>query len=94
MTYGDGFAAIVGKTIKSKEYKIGGSTKTIAGSAVMLILSFIIALGAFTYCNTQFLWIKAIGIALVATILEAISGKGTDNLTVPIATSLMTYFLI
>lgn len=94
MTYGDGFAAIVGKTVKSKEYKIFGSTKTIAGSSVMFVMSFIITLSVLAYSHTEFFWIKTIGISIVATILEAVSSKGTDNITVPIVASLMTYFWI
>lgn len=94
MTYGDGFAAIVGKTIKSKQYKIFGDTKSIAGSVVMFVMSLIITVGIFAYSNTELFFIKAIVISLIATILEAISAKGTDNLTVPIITSLITYFVI
>lgn len=94
MTYGDGFAAIVGKTIKSKQYKIFGDTKSIAGSVVMFVMSLIITVGIFAYSNTELFFIKAIVISLIATILEAISAKGTDNLTVPIVTSLITYFVI
>lgn len=94
MAYGDGFAAIAGKGIKSKEYKVFGDTKSIAGSSVMFLTSLIIAISVLAYLNTAFYALKAIAIAVVATILEAISAKGTDNLTVPIITSLMTYFLL
>ncbi len=94
MTYGDGFAAIVGKSIQSKEYKIFGCTKTLAGSCVMFVMSLIITICVFAYCNTEWLLVKAIGISLLATILEAISAKGTDNLTVPVITSVITYFII
>lgn len=94
MTYGDGFAAIVGKSLKSKEYKIFGCTKTVAGSCVMFMTSLIITIAVFTYANTELLLLKAIGISILATILEAISAKGTDNITVPVITSLLTYFII
>ncbi len=94
MTYGDGFAAIAGKSIKSKQYKIFGDTKSVAGSSVMFILSFVIAIAVFAYANTANYGVKAIAIAILATILEAISAKGTDNLTVPILTSLLTFFWI
>ena len=94
MTYGDGFAAVVGKSLKSKEYKIFGCTKTLAGSCVMFMMSLIITIAVFTYANTELLLLKAIGISILATILEAISVKGTDNITVPVITSLLTYFII
>lgn len=94
MTYGDGFASIVGKSFKSKEYKVFGSTKTLAGSAVMFVISLIITLAVFAYSNTEGFILKSIILSIIATILEAISVKGTDNLTVPIITSLITYFII
>lgn len=94
MAYGDGFAALAGKTIKSKGYKVFGSTKTVAGSGIMFVTSFMIAFSALVFCNTELFFIKAIMIAFVATILEAISIKGTDNITVPVITSLISYFVI
>ena len=45
MGYGDGLAAVIGRNVKSKPYKIGNTTKTIAGSFTMFI--YII----FNYCN-------------------------------------------
>ncbi len=94
MTYGDGFAALVGKSLKSKEYQVFGSRKTIAGSAVMFWMSFLITIAVFSYSNTQMWALKAIGISVIATVLEAVSVKGKDNLTVPIITSFITYFVI
>ncbi len=94
MTFGDGFAAIVGKSVKSKEYNILGCTKTLAGSCVMFCMSLIITISVFAYANVEFLFIKAIGLSVLATILEAVSVKGTDNLTVPVITSLVTYFIL
>ena len=87
MGYGDGFAAIVGKTVKSKSYKIGSSSKTLAGSAIMLLISFIIF--AIFFYGMSLWWIKAILASIVITIIEAISIKGLDNLTVPIISTLI-----
>ena len=39
MAYGDGFAAIVGKLIKSKKYKLSDSKKSFAGSLTMFVIS-------------------------------------------------------
>lgn len=94
MCYGDGFASIVGKGISSKEYNILGSKKTIAGTTAMLIMTFIISLAVFCFAGTELYFMKSLIIALIATALEAVSPKGTDNLTVPIITSLITYFII
>jgi len=93
MGYGDGFAAIAGKSIKSKEFSILGGKKSLAGCSTMFIISLIIISCALAYLNIQFWYIKSIIIALVATIFEAISVKGTDNLTVPIITTLMVWMV-
>lgn len=94
MAYGDGFAALIGKSVKSKQYKIFGDTKTVAGSSAMFVMSFIITISVFLYSNTEMYIIKAISISMIATILEVISIKGTDNISVPVITSLLTYFMI
>ena len=94
MGYGDGFAAIAGKSIKSKEFTILGGKKSLAGCSTMFIISLIIISCALAYFNVQFWYIKSIIIALVATIFEAISVKGTDNLTVPILTTLMVWMVL
>lgn len=94
MGYGDGFAAIAGKSIKSKEFTILGGKKSLAGCSTMFIISLIIISCALAYFNIQFWYVKSIIIALVATIFEAISVKGTDNLTVPILTTLMVWMVL
>lgn len=94
MGYGDGFAAVAGKGIKSKEFNIFGSTKSVAGSLTMLIISIIIISGALAYFSVNYWFIKSIVLAIIATVLEAISPKGTDNLTVPFAVTLLTYLMV
>ena len=98
MAFGDGLAAIFGKLIKSKKYKVvleGGNVleKSIAGSLTMFIVSFIIISIYLIYINNPFWYLKAIIISLIITVLEAISIKGTDNITVPIATLIMLMFV-
>lgn len=91
MGYGDGFAAIIGKKVKSKEYKIGNSKKTIAGSVTMFVISLIISIISFKFLNINYFVYKAIGISVLATVLEAVSIKGLDNITVPIVITILTY---
>ncbi len=86
MGYSDGFAAIVGKSIKSPSYKIGTTKKTLAGSITMLAITFIILSGFLVYVKVPYWYFKAAIISVIVTIIEAISIKGTDNLTVPLAT--------
>ncbi len=93
MAFGDGLAAIFGKLIKSKKYKVYDTEKSIAGSLTMFIVSFIIISIYLIYINNPFWYLKAIIISLIITVLEAISIKGTDNITLPIATLIMLMFV-
>lgn len=94
MCLGDGFASIIGKKVKSYEYKIGDTTKTLVGSATMFIISFILV--AIFICGIgSSLWIlKSIIIAAILTIVEAVSIKGTDNITVPVLACLLLSLVI
>lgn len=91
MGFGDGFAAIVGKKIKSKQYKIGNSTKTIAGSLTMFIISLLVTSIFMLFYKVNMWHVKSIAIAIIMTIIEAVSIKGTDNITVPLVSCLLTY---
>ncbi len=89
MGYADGFAAIIGKNIKSKQFQIGNTTKSVAGCITMFVFTALI-FGIFLASNAISLWaIKTIGIAILLTIIEMVSIKGTDNLTVPIIATLL-----
>ena len=94
MAYGDGFAAVLGKKFKSKEFKMFGSTKTIIGSSVMFLITLIIHLIYFGIIGTEVFVLKAIIVAILATVMEAVSIKGTDNIIVPIITSVIDCILI
>ncbi len=85
MAYGDGLAAVIGIKIKSFKYKVGDTKKSIAGSLTMFIVSFIIILLYLIYANVALWGLKAILISIIITIIEAISIKGTDNISVPLS---------
>lgn len=94
MGYGDGLAAIIGRKVKSLKYNIGNTTKSLAGSATMFVVSLLIISVFLGIIHTDMCLLKAILIAIVATITEAISVKGTDNLTVPLITCLLLVTMI
>jgi len=94
MGYGDGLAAVIGQSIKSPEYKIGDSKKTIAGSCTMFLVTLLIIAGFMQYSGTEYVAIKSILLASIMTIIEAVSIKGTDNITVPLLTSLMVFLMV
>ena len=52
------------------------------------------ASGFLAYSNIPLWYYKALMIALVDTVFEAVSIKGTDNLTVPLATVFMILLMI
>lgn len=86
MGYGDGLAAVIGKKIKSKEYKVGDTTKTVIGSLTMFIITLVIL--SLALIGTNLWFVKALIASIIITIVEAVSIKGTDNLTVPVITAL------
>ena len=95
MAYGDGLAAIIGKKFKSKKYKLSDTKKSFAGSLTMFLITFIL-IGTYLFfihtdvffASTHWLLISAM-MAFVITGIEAVSGKGWDNLTVPISTLIL-----
>lgn len=89
MGYGDGLAAIIGRSVKSMPYKIGKTKKTLAGSATMLFISFVITAIFLCSVNAELWMLKSILLAISVTILEAVSIKGTDNITVPMFACLL-----
>lgn len=94
MGYGDGMAAIVGQSFKIGEYKIGNNKKTLSGSFAMLLITFIIISGFLAYTQVQDWFVKAIIISVIVALIEAISIKGTDNLTVPLITAGIIFLVI
>lgn len=94
MGYGDGLAAVIGQRFKTKEFKIGNSKKTVAGSAAMLVITLMIMTGFFYYVGASLWLLKAIVVAIIMTIIEAVCPKGTDNLAVPLLTSLLAGLLM
>jgi len=91
MGYGDGLAALVGTRSGRRKYNILGTTKSLEGSLAMFIGSLVpifilLMLGA----QLGFLPALAYAVALatLATLVEAITPWGLDNLTVPLIISL------
>ena len=94
MGYGDGLAAVIGQAIKSKEFIIAGNKKSLAGSLAMFCVTLMIFVGFLVYSNAEYIAIKSVLVAILMTIVEAVSIKGTDNLTVPLITSLLALLMV
>ena len=84
----DGAAALVGKRLKSKQYKIFGHKKTVAGSlaffGVSVVVMAAVLLTSQTGLSGQRFWLVVLLIPFITTIPENLSPYGSDNLTVPI----------
>jgi phytol kinase len=93
MGYGDGFAAIIGKRFGKGTISEISGRKTYAGSLAMFIVSVIVfAVFSVFYGLAWLNSPKGVMLILfngaVATVLEAATPWGLDNLTVPIGTAI------
>lgn len=82
----DPIAALVGKKWPLQPYSTFGHTKTISGSIAFFLTAFIITLIVLFYhteLSLSFALFIACSTALGSTLLEAVSHKGYDNLTIP-----------
>lgn len=98
MAYGDAAAALIGQKFGHHKYNIFGK-KSFEGSIVMFIICFLALLLSLLFFSFLYtfslnrLLITAFGVSIVATIFEALTPKGLDNLTVPLFSAL-TFLLL
>lgn len=95
MTWGDGLAALVGQRWGQHRYKLAGIPKSWEGSSAMALVSGVIsALILFgVYGATWQVAAIALVVAIAAAVLEAFSKYGVDNLTVPLGSAGIAYWL-
>ena len=91
MSYGDGFASLIGNIYGRHTYKIFQDTKSIEGSIAMFFFTIVMGVVALVYYGQKINLPVIAGVALVATIIEAITPKGADNLTVSLSSALLYY---
>ena len=93
MTFGDGFAGLIGKNIYSFNWTIFKQKKSFLGTLTMFVISLIIVffLGYFNNLNINTSYLI---IPITATILEQFSVIGIDNFIVPIVASIGFNLLI
>ncbi len=96
MAWGDGMAAIIGQRFGKHPYHVGGITKSWEGSFAMLGAAFIVTetILLFVEGNSWQIWSISLMVSVVATILEAFSKLGVDNLTVPISSGFLCFFCV
>jgi len=95
MAWGDGLAGLIGQRFGRRKYELGGIKKSFEGSFTMALVSFAVSgailLSAYGWQGP--VWGIALGVALVATVLEAFSSLGIDNLTVPLGSAALAFWL-
>jgi phytol kinase len=95
MAWGDGFAAIIGRRFGKHKYKLFGGQKSWEGSGAMTLISYIISSVILFSVegNIWQVWVISLVVAVVATVLETLSFLGMDNLTVPLGSAALAFWL-
>lgn len=95
MTWGDGMAALVGQRYGQHRYSVGNSQKSWEGSLTMAAVAY--GIGFLVLLGTQGLTgatvLVPLGMAIAATLLETVSTLGVDNLTVPLGSGAIAFWL-
>lgn len=95
MTWGDGLAGLIGQNFGQHPYEVWGMKKSWEGTMAMAVTSYIVSslILLSVQGNISSTWLVSLAIALVATTLESFSKLGIDNLTVPLASAAIGFFL-
>ncbi len=89
MTWGDALAAVIGHRFGRRCYRVLGHVRSLEGSATMLVVSALAVFLALSPLPIDARAVIALAAALGATLAEAISPWGIDNLTVPAVSALI-----
>lgn len=95
MTWGDGLAALIGKRFGQHLYYLWGMKKSWEGSLTMAIVSYGVSSTILwaVQGSSWDTWLVSAGVAIAATSLEAFSKLGVDNLTVPLGSAAIAFWL-
>ena len=93
MGWGDGFAAIVGKRYGTRKVTLFGATRTLQGSLTMFVVSFLVCFVILSIYDPERALLASLTVAAGATLAEALTPLGFDNLTVPLLSSAIYTFL-
>ena len=97
MSYGDGFASVIGSRFGLKKFNLFGDEKSYVGSFSMFIFTYFMMLVAILFYGIEFSYtiLLFLGlIALIAAIIEGVTPKGLDNLFVPFVVAFLYWFFI
>ncbi|MEC4892077.1 MAG: SEC59/DGK1/VTE5 family protein [Oscillatoria sp. PMC 1051.18] len=96
MAWGDGLAAVIGRRFGKHRYQVWGIGKSWEGSLTMTVVSFVVCSLILMTLGSQIAQIILVSslVAIAATTLEAFSKLGIDNLTVPLGSAALSFFLM
>ena len=97
MSYGDGFASIIGLKFGKTKYKVFGDKKSYVGSFTMFVFTFLATIVAVLYYGisiTSTLLLVLLLISFVSAIVEGLTPKGLDNLSVPFVAAFIYWVLL
>ncbi len=97
MSYGDGLASLIGIKFGKKKYQIFEDVKSYVGSYAMFTFTFIMMIIALLFygklsLNYETLFLL-LCIAGISAIVEGVTPRGLDNLSVPFVAAIL-YFLL
>jgi uncharacterized protein (TIGR00297 family) len=97
LAFSDAAAAIVGENLSAPHnYYLTSDKKSFEGSAAMFVTTSLIVLGAVRFLGLRYEGMELFQIVFTmsafVTVWEAISSKGFDNLTVPLASAFMLHY--
>jgi phytol kinase len=95
MAWGDGLAAIIGQAYGKHRYQVFGNGKSVEGTTALAIVSYVVVTGILfaVQGDLPITWLVGIPVAVVAIALESISQWGLDNLTLPLGTALLAFWI-
>jgi dolichol kinase len=94
LALGDASAALIGTRFSNAHtYNLTGDPKSLEGSAGMFVVSFIVIIASFFFLDrwgfldwsSRIIFLTAFAGSMMATAAEAVSAKGSDNLTIPVS---------
>jgi len=92
VVFADPAAALIGKPLPFKKFTIFGNTKSLGGSFSFFIITFVLTYFILNYVGTEInILLFSLIHAIILTVVEAISSKGTDNFTIPVASIFIVF---
>ncbi|MFB5855330.1 hypothetical protein WAB97_005755 [Stenotrophomonas maltophilia] len=93
LTLADSAAAVTGTRFPGAVYRVAGGNKSLGGSCAFLIVTWSSIALAGWVSGGEWPWLACAGLAAVLTGLEAISSRGLDNVSLPLATAAGLYWI-